>query len=416
MLHGVAALVLTFTIVPALTNRSAAEGPTERGSDEVVDSEPTVLAHYMPWYVADRDARTWGWHWTMNAFDPNEVRDGKRNIASHFYPLIGPYDSGNKDVLEYHLLLMKLSGIDGVIVDWYGLQDFRDYATLHRNTEALLDQADRFGMKVAVCYEDQTITPLLEAGKVAANRRVRHVADEIRWLEKNWFGRPCYVRLDDRPVLLSFGQSGLSNEEWSEVLSQVEPLAYFSEHLRRDAAVGAFDWPIPQQGLAAVHLFCKRSADWKHVIPVVFPRFIDVYAKAKVSDSYGRIEDDEGKTFRESLTAAWSVSTGIIQIATWNDWGEGTAVEPSREFAYRDLEVLQASRRARGGSRATAQPADLRLPRELLRQRRSAAPDDDTLDRIAQLIATGKWGQARAMLANDPNPANTGSTKKKTSD
>jgi hypothetical protein len=30
----------------------------------------------------------------------------------------------------------------------------------------------------------------------------------------------------------------------------------------------------------------------------------------------------------------------IIQIATWNDWGEGTVVEPSREFGYRDLELV----------------------------------------------------------------------------
>ena len=66
----------------------------------------------------------------MDHFDPEQVDNNKRQIASHYYPAVNPYDSGDPDVLEYHLLMMKLSGIDGVIVDWYGLENFRDYPIL----------------------------------------------------------------------------------------------------------------------------------------------------------------------------------------------------------------------------------------------------------------------------------------------
>lgn len=52
---------------------------------------------------------------------------------------------------------MKLAGIHGVIVDWYGLTDFRDYAILHRNTTRVLEAAERLKMKFVICYEDQTI-------------------------------------------------------------------------------------------------------------------------------------------------------------------------------------------------------------------------------------------------------------------
>ena len=79
----------------------------------------------------------------MNTFNPDRTVKGRRQIASHFYPLIGPYDSNDPHGLEYHLLLMKLSGIDGVIVDWYGLHDFRDYLMLHRNTQHLVKQVER---------------------------------------------------------------------------------------------------------------------------------------------------------------------------------------------------------------------------------------------------------------------------------
>ena len=59
-------------------------------------SEKIVLAHYMPWYSAKPEVGEWGWHWTMDHSDPNDVRwNGKRKIASHQYPLIGLYDSGD---------------------------------------------------------------------------------------------------------------------------------------------------------------------------------------------------------------------------------------------------------------------------------------------------------------------------------
>ena len=53
-------------------------------------SRPLVLAHYMPWYEAKPLSQNWGWHWTMNHFDPERIERGRRSIASNYYPLIGP--------------------------------------------------------------------------------------------------------------------------------------------------------------------------------------------------------------------------------------------------------------------------------------------------------------------------------------
>ena len=360
-----------------------------------------ILAHYMPWYVAKPHSQVWGWHWTMNHFDPEKTADGKRSIASHFYPLIGPYDSGDPAVLEYHLLLMKLAGIDGVIVDWYGLQDFRDYAILHRNTERLIERATRLGMKFVICYEDQTIPALVQAGRLNAGARVAHAAGEIEWLSQHWFTLDGYVRLNGRPVLLSFGHAGLTNEEWPQCLARLKsPVAYFSEHYRRKDAQGAFDWPVPAEGLAAIERFQKASRDWPQSIPVVFPRFVDIYEEAKQHASYGRIDDKRGATFRASLQKALSTRSPLIQIATWNDWGEGTVIEPSREFGYRDLEVLQRMRRTHLDSTFAGTAADLRLPQQLLQLRRKAStPEHLTeLDRIARLIAVGNLSEARSRL------------------
>ena len=86
-----------------------------------------LMVHYMPWFVSQPYSGSWGWHWTMNHFNPNVTDpNGRKDIASWYYPLIGPYDSLDPAVLEYHVLLMKLAGIDGVIVDWYGMDNYND--------------------------------------------------------------------------------------------------------------------------------------------------------------------------------------------------------------------------------------------------------------------------------------------------
>src|SRR5580700_6388963 len=87
-----------------------------------------LLAHYMGWYTAKPFSKSWGWHWTMGHYDPDIEKEGRRPAASHYYPLIGLYDSSDPDVLDCQCLLMKLSGIDGVIIDWYGTDDYLDYA------------------------------------------------------------------------------------------------------------------------------------------------------------------------------------------------------------------------------------------------------------------------------------------------
>lgn len=366
-------------------------------------AEPqVVLAHYMPWFEAKPVSDKWGWHWTMKAFDPDKMVGGQPNIASHFHPLIGPYDSSDIAVLEYQLLSMKLAGIDGVIVDWYGLTDFRDYAILHRNTTRLLETAERHKMKFVICYEDQTIPALVEGKRIAAADRSSHAANEIQWLSKYWFKSPSYLLLDGKPVLLSFGQTGLTNDEWSQCLKQAAvPVMYFSQQQRRAAAVGAFDWPTPSEPLKAFERFHKEARDWPQSIPVAFPRFVDIYAEAKVSPSYGRLDDDKGQSFRRMLDRAFQSKAAYVQIATWNDWGEGTQIEPSHEFGYRDLETLWNLRREHASARVIARkPEELRLPSKLLQRRRSTSTAEATreLDRLAQLLSEGNLTEVIRLL------------------
>jgi hypothetical protein len=357
----------------------------------------------MPWFVAKHAGPEWGWHWTMNAYDPEKVDNGKRAIASHYYPLIGPYDSGDPAVIEYHQMLIKLAGFDGLIVDWFGISDLYDYSLLHRNTAALFSSAAKVGLKLGICYEDQTIPTLAAAGKIAAGDRVKHGKAVLEWLRQNWFGQSAYLKLDGKPILLSFGQSGLTDAEWAEVLPpQSSGPIYLSEHHRRSAASGAFDWPVPKEWVAKWDHFEKDAKDWPVAMPVAFPRFHDIYAEAKVHDSYGRIPDDDGKTFVKTLTRAIASKAPLVQVVTWNDWGEGTAIEPSVEFGYRDLEAAQRLRRELIDMAFAFRPDDLRLAHRLyvLRGKEASRPGLRAKnDEASRLLAAGQIAAAREILA-----------------
>ena len=200
---------------------------------------PLILAHYMPWYSSKPESGRWGWHWTMNHFNPDKVdKLGQREIASHDYPLIGAYDSGDPYTLEYHVLQMKFAGIDGVVVDWYGIDDFREYKTIHQNTERLLEVVKKAGLKFAVCYEDRTVRAMVDAKKLTSDDVVPHAANVMKWMNKNWFGDAAYVKLNNRPILPVFGPMVFSKPaQWDEIFSNVptRPVLFGLPHLSRQA-------------------------------------------------------------------------------------------------------------------------------------------------------------------------------------
>ena len=365
---------------------------------------PQVLAHYMPWYASKDFSGRWGWHWTMNHFDPDTVDgNGRRQIASHYYPLVGPYDSNDPDLLEYQVLLMKYAGIDGVIVDWYGIRDYFDYAQLHRNTLHLVEYVKKAGLKFAVCYEDQTVKHMVSGGALEAGAAVPHGKEVMRWLQENWFGDEAYVRVNGRPLLLVFGPQHFADEEWPALLEGLEPRPlFYTLNRARGAADGAFGWPPvhggdttgPDEWQAYLdRLYAAEGRD--AAVGAAFPKFHDIYRQAGLHDSYGYLDDGGGSVFGETLERARRAGVRLIQAVTWNDYGEGTVIEPTVEYGYRYVEEVQRFKDAPYGL------ADLRLP-VLLYELRKWGPGDRTLqarlDEAAGHLFAGRIGPARETL------------------
>lgn len=335
---------------------------------------PLIMAHYMPWYASRAISGQWGWHWTMNRFDPDTSDAfGRPSLASPYRPLIGPYDSSDPDLLACHALQMKWAGIDGVFIDWYGTYDLYDYRTLHRNVQRIIKAFSKAGLRFCIIMEDQVVPKLVHARVCTPHG---YAMDALRWLQGTWFNLPGYVRWQGKPLLLLFGPQFYDDADLTRYFDRRVALVTLSR--RRGPAVGAFGWPAPQLGDAAswsdLRSFYAREAGSTASVAIVYPRFDDIYAQANVGPSYGRIADGDGETWRRTLAFADASGLPILQVASWNDWGEGTQIEPSEEYGYRDLEWLQAYRRT-VDPLFPFKPADLRLPAQLYRRRKVANGD-----------------------------------------
>jgi hypothetical protein len=379
-----------------------------------------VLVYYMPWFAAKPYSANWGWHWTMDHFNPEILSvTGQRQIASWYYPLIGPYDSADPAVLEYHVLLMKLSGIDGVVVDWYGSVNYLDYGVNNQATVKLFQFARKAGLTCCICYEDQTIQHMIDGGYLAPGEAIRHAQQEVGYLQTNFFGDASYLRLQGRPVLLNFGpQHFLASSNWEEIFSVLAATnrpAFFTEDNRLEPAMGAFSWPpmwlsqAPGTGgiLSGAALksyladFERKSAGWPATISSAFPRFHDIYQRAGVRDFWGYLGDRHGDTLRETLSRGLTNSSAIVQVVTWNDYGEGSMVEPTEEYGYRDLGIIQDLRRQYLQPDFPCNTNDLALALQFYQLRRQCATNPAAsaeLDRIFGEIASGKLAVAKTRL------------------
>lgn len=407
---GTNPVVLTALLLS--TANSQAFGGDSRNQ---VTKRPLIMAHFMPWYQTPEVHGYWGWHWTMNHYNPNLTdQSGRRQIASHFYPLTGPYDSKDAVILEYQTLLMKVSGIDGVLADWYGMESFYDYGVIDECTQALFLAVQKAHLSFGIVYEDATIKAMVNNGHLSAGNALKYGKSVMQYMQDSWFGSNTYVKLDNRPLLLTFGpQYFLQSSDWDTLFSGLStiPLFITLDNQLAPVASGAYPWPPMWSSDVSGNLsqaalnnylvqFYLKAGSWPHLITSAFPGFHDVYQEAGVGTSYGYLDRLAGSTFRSTLQQALSHNPDVIQLVTWNDYGEGTVIEPTLEYGYQYLEIIRAIRDSLDPSFQFLKE-DLTLPLRIYDARlRSGgqASISSVLDRVFALVVSDQRVAAVALM------------------
>lgn len=329
-----------------------AEGGTAAGAP----AEARVFAHYMPWFKAERRPDGgiawdhWQWFGKGRKHDPDDLLpDGRRDIASVFYPLIGPYDGRDPKVLEYHLLTAHAAGIEGFIADWYGPGTYTDEVFAELTAAA----APR-GMRVAICLEEKAFFPGYAQVSTRAGvldemeRHLRHVLDTHA-------KSPAYWRRNGAPVFFIFighgessvGLQNLSPAEVADVLGRLdEKILLVRGHADAnyfDVARGSYawcgdaayrDWYFGAAGPA------RREGRLDFIVGGPSPGFDDSGV-----NGWGRgprITDRRGtKEYEENWADVLAAMPDAVQVVTWNDFQEGTTVEPAREYGFTFLDLTE---------------------------------------------------------------------------
>ena len=272
------------------------------------DTRKLVLAAYYPWYgsqygntrLSDRPS------------DPRSTRDAA-------------------DVLAM-TRQARAAGIDGFVTSWTGAE--RDGAGL----DLVLDAARQTGSVASVYLETQAANAEIRPGVPA------HPAVMLRWIEQalQRSSDPAFLRSGGVPVMFVFKMNAIGPAGWKWIHDQLRARGR-RVLLIGDAglnAYGAHSWGyhryVPTNGDARTLSAWNRaaSADAKLLsspsrlfVATVSPGYDDRPSRGTAGTFIPR--GNAGERYAATWNAVFPSDADWVLVTSWNEWFEGTAVEPS---------------------------------------------------------------------------------------
>ena len=281
---------------------------------------PLVLANYFAWYDA-------------NGWDACNISAGDRPIQR--------YHSDDPAAIARHVNLALGAGIDGFTQQWVGPGDRTD-----RNFATLLNQSAGKPFYSTVVFL-RHIWP----GATQANTR-----SAISYLINTYSGSPNFLRINGKPVIFftdvyrvptAGGQS--AQAAWASLRAQIDPghaTIWVAEGLD-PSFLSVFDglWVYKVFHAAYPNDFLKaptwaartraRGSD-KLWIATISPGWDDRNAGCRPdirvpSQPFVKPRND-GATYRATFNAAMKSNPDLLWVNSFNEWVEGTYIEPSQYY------------------------------------------------------------------------------------
>lgn len=274
--------------------------------------EPLVLAFYYPWYGRpDGPSGKW-YHWNP---------DAEHHDATHT-PALGLYDSNDPVTVRQHIRWAQAAGIDAFIASWWGPSSFEERS---------------LGVLVRVAEEERfRVTALIEHPFTADELRT-----DVHALLATHATSPAWLRADGRPVIFVYARimNRFGPEDFRRAFAGTGAFTLADTHDAERAAPfdGVFSYgPVDDLDGYLDELGAQRAAHraaGRVFVAATLPGYDD-----RVIREPGRlVPRADGALYRRMWSAARAAGADWVTVTSWNEWHEGTEIEPSLEHAGRYL-------------------------------------------------------------------------------
>jgi glycoprotein endo-alpha-1,2-mannosidase len=256
-----------------------------------------VGVFYYPWFATPQRDGRYG-HWQQGGMQP------PTDVASSFYPARGIYSSSDTLIVDAQMREIAGAGIGTVITSWWG----RD-SPENRRLPQVLASARRHGLTVAAHLEPYRGRTVASTESDIAYLRGLGISDVYVW-----------------------ASSQLADADWAEMNRRVEGVRVFANtNLVGRAAAGGFDGVYTYDVLLFDGgLFPRLCRQARHLKLLCAPSVGPGYdARRATSDTRVKPRRD-GARYDAMWRGALRARADLVTITSYNEWHEGTQIEPAR--------------------------------------------------------------------------------------